>query len=455
MGSLQKFIGLISALALGGLAQAAPPNGKELFLKPFPGTNGRSCATCHVLEEETVLTPQHVEALWAQSPTDPLFNRLDADDPSAAILTYSHLKKGLVRVTLPVPANMDVIDAAGNVITPANRKISVWRGVPSVRDTAILGPYQYDGREASLQSQAQSAILSHSEGSLVSPEELDAIAIAERDDFTSDRARFVSNLFDWGVPLAFIPDPERFMWLTPQEQRGRDVYTTACEGCHGGSTKNRIVNRAVHDAAFLALKPNGTVIFTVDPQKGPVLQRVPRPNDEFLNVGFTFLSYLGQVGQLPMYNSDVQLPRYRFRFYTDGTRQHAVTELPPVPVTVSGDPLDPRSALDSNGFPIVGPNGAPQLFTTDPGRALITGDPADFEAFDIPSLRGVAKTAPYFHDNSNATLVDVVNTYSRLILPFLPDMHLPAVHPPEDAQGFPESLTPAQKQDLLAFLNRL
>ena len=77
-----------------------------------------------------------------------LFHPLDADDPAAAERTFEHLAKGLVRVVLPLPDNMDVIDLEGAVITPADRKIFVWRGVPSVADTAFSAPYQLDGREA-------------------------------------------------------------------------------------------------------------------------------------------------------------------------------------------------------------------------------------------------------------------------------------------------------------------
>ncbi|MEY2935124.1 MAG: hypothetical protein RL033_5873, partial [Pseudomonadota bacterium] len=87
--------------------------------------------------------------------------------------------------------------------------------------------------------------------------------------------------------------------------------------------------------------------------------------------------------------------------------------------------------------------------------AATTGDPADFEAFDVPQLRGVANTAPYFHDNSAATLRDAVDLYSRFILPFFAPLNLPATQPPEANSFFPESLTPQQKQDLLDFLQVL
>jgi cytochrome c peroxidase len=53
-----------------------------------------------------------------------------------------------------------------------------------------------------------------------------------------------------------------------------------------------------------------------------------------------------------------------------------------------------------------------ETFTPDPGRAAITGDIRDLNAFDTPSLRGVKHTAPYFHDNSATTLHEVVVHYN-------------------------------------------
>jgi len=56
------------------------------------------------------------------------------------------------------------------------------------------------------------------------------------------------------------------------------------------------------------------------------------------------------------------------------------------------------------------------LRSPDPGRALISGKPdlgTEFEAFDVPTLYGISKTAPYFHDNSSATLEDVIDLYRQ------------------------------------------
>jgi cytochrome c5 len=433
------------------------PKGDELFETAFPNTNGRSCASCHVLSEHSVLRPAHVSALLAENPSDPLFNPIDADDPLAAVPTYAHLEKGLVRVVLNLPANMDLLDFAGNVVTPPDRTLAVWRAVPTVENTAISGPFQYDGRKATLQEQAQGAVTAHSQGGLVAARDLNALAEFQQQQFTSKRAEKVAKKLAHGVPAEDIERPELKMKLTPAQARGLEVYNIACEACHGGAKNNQVINRDVHDLAFLELKPDGNVLFdtSVTP---PAPVETPQPNNEFLNVGFANISYLGQIfGDLfgPRFNASVPLPQYRYRFYTDASRTVQVVDLPPVPATVSGSPFDLRPLVDENGAPIVGPNLLPQLFSTDPGRAAITGNPHDFEAFDMPPLRGIANTAPYFHDNSAETLRDAVDLYSRFILPFFTMLNLPAVNPPENGGFFQEALTPQQKQDLLEFLQVL
>jgi cytochrome c peroxidase len=437
------------------LLSPAGQAGKKLFAGVIPRSNGRACTTCHVLDEDTTLRPASVTARLQANPQDPLFHRLDADDPAAATLTFAHLEKGLVRVVLPLPDNMDVIDIDGKVVTGPDRTIFVWRGVPTVANTAMTAPFQLDGREPDLQTQAQGAVTNHAQGPKIPPPPLDQVAAFQKEVFTSPRAWLVAKLLELGFPLDKVPVPEDYIPLAEPQRRGREIYKKACEACHGSATTDRIVNREVHDLFFAALQPDGNVRFEVVPGKGPVAVPEARPRDEFLNIGFGFGSYMGQLGLLQTFNAGVALPRYRFRFYTDGTRTQAVTDLPPVPATLSGDPRDLRPARDERGAPIVGPNRLPQLFSTDPGRAAISGDPQDFEAFDVPQLRGIAGTAPYYHDNSLATLEEVVDNYSRFVLGFITPLQLPAVQPPEQPGGRKEALTPAQKADLLAFLRQL
>jgi cytochrome c peroxidase len=56
--------------------------------------------------------------------------------------------------------------------------------------------------------------------------------------------------------------------------------------------------------------------------------------------------------------------------------------------------------------------------TTDPGRALITGQCVDIGKFKVPSMRGLAARAPYFHNGSAATLADVVQFYGAHFMIF-------------------------------------
>ena len=81
----------------------------------------------------------------------------------------------------------------------------------------------------------------------------------------------------------------------------------------------------------------------------------------------------------------------------------------------------------------------------DEGRSAITGEPELKGAFKTPTLRETARTAPYMHDGSLATLQDVINFYS--------DGGRKNPHLDEEIK--PRNLTSQEKQDLLAFLQSL
>lgn len=53
-----------------------------------------------------------------------------------------------------------------------------------------------------------------------------------------------------------------------------------------------------------------------------------------------------------------------------------------------------------------------QVTVSDPGRALITGAFKDMSTFKVPTLRGLASRAPYFHNGSAASLTGVVAFYN-------------------------------------------
>jgi cytochrome c peroxidase len=81
----------------------------------------------------------------------------------------------------------------------------------------------------------------------------------------------------------------------------------------------------------------------------------------------------------------------------------------------------------------------------DPGRARVTGQPADLRAFKTPTLREIARTAPYMHDGSIATLSEVIDFYDGGGHP----------DPGLDPGIRPLDLNAREKRDLLAFLTAL
>jgi cytochrome c peroxidase len=112
----------------------------------------------------------------------------------------------------------------------------------------------------------------------------------------------------------------------------------------------------------------------------------------------------------------------------------------PLNIGISNAGAKSPPALDISGLPVFplrctsGPHAGEVFVVTDPGRAMITGNCADIGKVKGPILRGLAARAPYFHNGSAATLMDVVNFYD---------------------QRFGIGFTSDQKQDLVNFLNAL
>ncbi len=74
------------------------------------------------------------------------------------------------------------------------------------------------------------------------------------------------------------------------------------------------------------------------------------------------------------------------------------------------------------------------FYTSDPGKALISGKCSDVNRIKGPILRGLAARAPYFHNGAAASLDEVVNFYN---------------------DRFQMGLTDAERAELVAFLSSL
>lgn len=83
--------------------------------------------------------------------------------------------------------------------------------------------------------------------------------------------------------------------------------------------------------------------------------------------------------------------------------------------------------------------------TVDLGRYMVTKNPEDIGAFKTPTLRDIARTAPYMHDGRFKTLEEVVEFYNRGGIK----------NPHQDNTIIPLELTEQEKKDLVVYLRSL
>ena len=412
-----------SAADCGGEKCDAVARGLFDFVDRHPrglGSNGRSCADCHNPFDALQLSPAAVEARFQQlqrrrhyfpKAVDPLFLPLDADDfriNGEAASDFSNLRQNaLVRITLPLPASVRLIDPATNAPS-AETSVDIWRSVPTVFNVRLTGPdnlnpwprgpnvsggFQLDARITTLAQQAQGAFMNHAQARTEPGAGLlDDIAALEQVLFSSPRVRRLSDAVRNGVS----PLPEIDLPLNALQSQGKATFIRSCAQCHGGPGMST---------------PQPPVVRFHD-----ISTQCPRPVDTVTPARFLFT------------------------------------------------PCPPRLARNARTFEITLINGTvARRVSSDPGRALLSGfvgGPAaadDWNKLDMPGLRGIALTAPYFHNNSAATLEEVADHYVQFykrVQAIAP----PGVVPPiatTDGVNFDRALRPEEREALVAYLRTL
>jgi cytochrome c peroxidase len=398
------------------------------------GGNGRSCADCHVPSDSFQLSPATARARFDalleklahdKNADDPLFRPVDADDfreKGDAARDFSNLvENGLVRVTMPLPLNVKLIDPATGQVSNET-SVDLWRAVMPVLNVAITGPdnvppiwapatqnrvpilgqdpngpnrqggYQHDARFGTLQEQARGALFAHAQITVEPPARLlDDLAAFQKTLFSSHGVALLADEILSDSTIFSDPDPE----LNQLEQEGKKVFDRACAQCHGGA-----LHPGTSTSDFTLVRP-----VTVRYHTG-ILAACPRPT-------------------------------------TDGFK-----------------PCPERLNRNARTYQLTTATGLIQTFTTsDPGRLLLTGQPADLGVMDVTQLRGIGKTAPYFHNNSAATLEEVIDQYDaafrRLARINPPPALLPAIissNGRDIDRGF---VLPEERKALIAYLQKL
>jgi hypothetical protein len=403
------------------------------------GTNGRTCFSCHQPQNGWSVSADNVAARFASSRgTDPIFRLVDGatcptDDvstPQAKRQAYALLiDKGLIRIGLPMPSGVQFevtsVDdpyscntkPVTGLTSPTAGIVSVYRRPLPSTNLGFLSAVMWDGREPTLTSQAKDATLGHAQANVTPTDAQVAQIVAFESGISTAQEidRAVGVLHGDGAlggPVALSLQPFYIGVNDPLGQNPKglpftsnifDIYRPWLSG-HGNNADRR-QSIARGEEVFNTTKIN--------------IKGVAGLNDA-PGAAASIAGFCGTCHDTP------------------NVGDHSVKAPLDIGIADAGAKTPP--VLDISGLPVFtltckqGPLAGQVYRVTDPGRALISGNCADIGKLKGPILRGLASRAPYFHNGSAATLLDLVNFYD---------------------QRFGIGFTYQQKTDLVNFLNAL
>src|SRR5262245_784094 len=394
------------------------------------GTNDRACFTCHQPQDGWTITPSSVRKRFVESNGfDPIFRTNDgAVCPDADVSSVNSrrraydllLRKGLIRVALPIPANAEfsLIDSDDPYHCTSASEVAMFRRPLPSTNLRFLSAVMWDGRETqagntmeqNFRQQAINATLGHAQAGVAPTEE----------------------------QLQQIVDFETALFTAQVRDNRADALNR--DGASGGAVtlSQQPFFIGINDP--IGMNPTGAPF---DPHAFTIFdgwQR--RTGDGDRAQGARRAIARGQ-----------ELFNTRAITITDVAGLNDLLGLPSIPGTCTNCHDTPNAGHHSVALALnIGisdeANRTPDLplytltchatgeiiRTSDPGRAMITGKCADIGKVKGPVLRGLAARAPYFHNGSAATLDDVVDFYDR---------------------RFGLQLTRREKADLVAFLGAL
>ena len=429
-----------------GMIATAQPNGAtktatNAFFQDL-GTNERTCLTCHQPQNGWSVSASGVQArFYASFGTDPIFRLVDgATCPTDDVSTIADklqayqllLSKGLIRIALPMPEGAEFeitsvndpyncnTNAETGLTSPTSGIVSVYRRPLPSTNLSYLTAVMWDGREPTLLSQATDATLGHAQAN-AAPTDAQLQQIVQ-----FETGLFTAQIFD---------------------NKAKDLDK---KGAEGGPTElsEQLSSFYVGINDPFGQNPKGTGfdsnIFEIfaawGDQRGKSEASADRESiargEAIFNT--TRINITGVAG----INDALQQPSVSgfcgTCHDTPNVGNHSMKA--PLDIGVGDAETQAPPALDIVDLPVFtlqcisGPLSGQTFTVTDPGRALITGNCADIGKMKGPILRGLAGRAPYFHNGSAATLLDVVDFYD---------------------QRFSIGFSDQEKRDLVAFLKSL
>lgn len=464
----------------GGASQtfSANQHGMDLdgpFFQPL-GTNGRACATCHEPSDGMSVSAASVEMRFVMSRgKDPIFRTVDGSNCDHGINVstldgrreaYSLLRtRGVLRIAIPVPANANfqVTGVDNPYGCDDTATISMYRRPLPATNLRFLSSVMIDGRESTPATGTDTILYSNDSSAL--PNDL------------AHQALDALNGHAQASPPVAISDPRIArivsfeLGLTTAQAFSRRAGMLHAQGARGGTPALVeqpffiSINSPV-DPLLPGLEPPGGLSTPGDGQFTPAIfdlfsawaglpdqdprAAVARGEKLFDSLPINITGVAGindpaSAGGLAPGGIPSLMGTCGTCHNTPGVGNHSF----PTPLDIgTGDPDPADPAVNLGGLDI---RYLPRItlckldavthavtndckVTSDPGLALIDGNFDHAGKIKGPILRGLAARAPYFHNGSARSLLDVVHFYEKRF-------------------GF--TLTPQQEADLVAFLNSL
>jgi cytochrome c peroxidase len=435
------------------ISTAGPIDRRGPFFTSF-GTNGRSCATCHDAAEGWSFTPKGIrERFEATHGTDPVFRLNDAatspladvSTPKARERAYGMLlSKGLIRVGIGIPANaqFELVQVDDPYGYASAAELSLFRRPLAATNLRFLSTVMWDGRETfrdatstdcifgtttcfaslhfDLADQANSATLGHAQAA-------EPLSQARRDAIVA---------FELGLFTAQVHDDEAGH-LTAYGANGGPV-ALAAQPSYFGINDTLIGDYRTH-ASF------NPIAMTLYDAWQSYIPDARRPDEEGRDRGVAVARRAVARGEalfntkpilitgVKGLNDDLGVATILGNCTTCHNTPNAGNHSVPLPLDI-GLADASRRTPDMPLYTLRNKSTAQVVQTSDPGRALITGQWKDIGRFKGPTLRALAARAPYFHNGFAKDLQEVVRFYN---------------------DRFNIGFTDQEKEDLVAFLKAL
>jgi cytochrome c peroxidase len=421
---------------MGTFSAAGPIDLTNPFFEDL-GSNGRTCVSCHQPDSAWSITPANVQLRFLQSRgQEAIFRNNDGSNCEGIVPTdveakrdaYSLLlTRGVIRVGLDVPSNAefvveDVRDPY-NCLAPST-DVSVYRRPLPSTNLTFLSAVMWDGRESSQSTTIRQDLLHQANGATRGH-------AAGFRDLTEEEATKIVD-FETGLFAAQLRDLRagdlRAMGATggPQAIAAQPFYLGINDPVGLNPT-----GAAFDRRAFTLFDAWMTLALPASNQVSETRRAIAR-GQEIFNSKPIILSGVGGLNGQTFANGVTPPASFVGTCTVCHDSPNAGNHSVKAPLDIGL--TDPDVAPYLPVYTLRNIQTGERLWTTDPGRALISGKWADVNRFKGPVLRALAARPPYFHNGSAQTLDDVIDFYEK---------------------RFRMGLTVQERSDLLAFLRTL